>query len=227
MPLRRPWRLVLAAVLAWSAMLAAVFCVRAGTDTGPLLGATAVACAVAAVGVTLQSSAACLGAMRVGDREPSPLPGRLMEDYLRPGVGVLVALALLATGLGFVMPELADLHVPRIARIGVLVIAAIYGVMGFVLSAAGGSSLGYLDLRAMARLAVRSPIRASVVALPATAVMIACGFAASRVLPRALAAAVPELLARTGIATALALGATFALCVCGATMGALVRAAER
>ena len=227
MPLRRPLRLLLSGLLAWSTTLSALFCLRTGMEVGPWLGALAVLSAVGGVGVILQSSASCLAATRLGEREPPPLPGRLMEDYLRPGLGVLVALGLLATLLSFVMPELAQLHVPRLLRLGTLAIATIYVVTGFVLSSASGSALGYADLFAMARLAVRSPVRASFVTLPTTAALIACGYFVVRVLVRFVDAPMPMLLVPTGISTLLALAAAYALSFSGAAMGTLLRASRR
>ena len=226
MPLRRPLRLLFCAMLGWSTVLSALFCLRTGMELGPWLSALTVLSAVGGVGVTLQSSASCLAATRLGEREPPPLPGRLMEDYLRPGLGVLVALGLLATLLSFVMPELAQLHVPRLVRLGTLAVAAMYVVTGFVLASASGSALGYVDLFAMGRLVLRSPIRASIVTLPTTAALIACGYLVVRVLGRFVDAPMPMLLVPTGIVALLALGSAYALCFSGAAMGTLLRASR-
>jgi hypothetical protein len=121
-------------------------------ELGPLLLALAVTAAIGFAGLVLQITSACVSAAAMGDRAPSALPGRLMDDYLRPGSGVFAVLAAIAWLASEAMDELALLRATRLTYSLFLAVVAIYVALGMALSAANGSALGFVDLGGARRL---------------------------------------------------------------------------
>jgi hypothetical protein len=157
LPLRGPSLrgLGVASVLGASAMALGVL----GLAVGPATVALAVALACGLVGLVLQIAGGCLWAAASGARTAAPLPGELMAHYLGPGLGIFVAQASLASFGTWAIDGLTIRGVPIALRVGFGIFLALYGVVGFALSAANGSARGYLDVARIVRVVVGAPVR--------------------------------------------------------------------
>lgn len=130
--------------------------------------------------------ASALSARVLGAAQPAELPGRLMDDYLRPGGSVLVVVLGLALLTSEGWSQLVLMRATRLTLGLFTGVVATYGALGFVLSAASGTAFGFLELGRMLQLFDRRPLRGlTVVALGALSLG-AAGLGLARV---ALAAA--------------------------------------
>lgn len=214
--------LALASLLSVGAMTLAVL----GLRSGPLLVALSVAMAVGFVGLILQVAGSCLAAAARGESMPAPLPERLMDDYLYPGVGVAVALGVLGALTGYASIELAERGAPPFA-LGILwACVTLYGVIGFALSAANGSPIGYLDLGRIFRIVIRSPIRALVVGAVGSTLLGGAGLGAAWLITKSIETSEPLAIALYvgGLGSVVSLVASYGAALTGALMGVLLHA---
>lgn len=178
--------LAVAAALLGGAVALGALGLREELELGPLLLALAVTASSLGIGVVMQVVASALSARVLGAAQPAELPGRLMDDYLRPGGSVLVVVLGLALLTSEGWSQLVLMRATRLTLGLFTGVVATYGALGFVLSAASGTAFGFLELGRMLQLFDRRPLRGlTVVALGALSLG-AAGLGLARV---ALAAA--------------------------------------
>lgn len=211
------------------AMITGLLGLRCGPEIGPVLVALAVGMAAGFVGVLLQLAGSCLATSAAGERKPLPLPGRLMDDYLRPGALVLLALGVLALGAWYAQTELVRLGASPIVMDVLAAFGVLYTVLGFALSAASGSAFGYVDLARILELVVRAPLRALTVAALGGALLGGAAIADAWLIVTAMHARTPlSFFTYTGGLGALAaLGTSYAAAFTGSAMGLLLYATPR
>jgi hypothetical protein len=193
---------------------------RFDLQLGPFLVTLGVLAGAGFVGLVLSLVATCLSAASLGERAPSALPGRLMEDYLRPGGGVFLVLGILGFIGNTIALRLATLHATRLTFGLLWAPFAIYGALGFVLSAANGSALGFVDGVRMGRLFTRAPGRAVAMLALVALLLGGSGLGLGRVL--LLAASAPSFASSAFFLVVLAPIATLAFALAAAASGAVM-----
>lgn len=117
------------------------------------------------LGITLQVAHRCLWATAVGERMPASLPTDFLSEYAFPGLGVMVLLGILSGLAGWGAAGMMAAGVPMfVVQLGAL-LYSLYVVIGFALSAASRSAIGYLDVPRIARILVKAPVPVVVIAL--------------------------------------------------------------
>jgi hypothetical protein len=133
------------------------------------LGVSLVASA-AFMGIVMQVSHRCLWTTAVGEREPSSMSWSFLSDYVFPGIGMIAVQG----GIGFLMNWgalwLTAQGAPRAVVMLLGLLAGLYFVIGFALSAANNSPMGYLDVGRIVRILARAPLE--VLAIAAIGVLV-------------------------------------------------------
>lgn len=124
----------------------------------------ALAASAAFMGIVMQVSHRCLWATAVGEREPSSLSWSILSEYMFPGIGMLVVQGALGAMLQWGLVWLAANGVPHAVIVLVGVVGGLYFVIGFALSAANNSPMGYLDVARIVRILVRAPLEVLAIA---------------------------------------------------------------
>lgn len=117
------------------------------------------------LGITLQVSHRCLWATAVGERMPASLPTDFLSEYAFPGLGVMILVGILSALFGWAAAQTLAAGVPMlVVQLGALLFS-LYVVIGFALSAASRSAMGYLDVPRIARILVKAPVPVLAIAL--------------------------------------------------------------
>jgi hypothetical protein len=86
-----------------------------------------------------------------------------VEDYVRPGLGAAIATSTLGIATVVITSDLRSRGAPTLLLLAIAGSMAGLLVLGFVLSAATGSTLGFLSAPRMVRVVLRAPLRVMVV----------------------------------------------------------------
>ncbi len=152
-PLRGPVLpgLVAAPICVGVAVLATIF----GTFTAAVLVLVLMA---AFLGITLQVAHRCLWATAVGERMPATLPSDFLSEYAFPGLGVMILVGIFSALTGWAAAQGLAMGAPMLVVQAGFFLYALYLVIGFALSAASRSAIGYLDVPRIVRILVRAPV---------------------------------------------------------------------
>jgi hypothetical protein len=136
---------------------------RLDVPWGPMLVAFATIAGVGYAGLVLQLAHLCFRALARAERMPGALPSRLMDDYLVPGVGVVLALVTLGATTTFVIADLRMRDAPAWCLASIAIASGSYAALGMIVSTASASARGFVSVARIVSLVARAPLRIGLV----------------------------------------------------------------